>query len=184
MLEFDKRTSLGIAKAFPTAVHSDKLLAGNIAKDVCAQMSQELVSVVPQLNDYLCPVCFSVAYRPIRLDCQHVFCIRCVIKIQRRREKHCPLCRADVVMEASAGESTLRHRGHYIIVYVTESCNQQTISTTNWKSTCGNTLPRRSKRSSVLMTSSAASRITVQAIPTRNAALCEARNHQLSFERH
>lgn len=70
-------------------------------------MSQELVSVVPQLNDYLCPVCFSLAYLPIRLDCQHVFCIRCVVKIQRRREKHCPLCRADVVMKASTG--TLRH---------------------------------------------------------------------------
>lgn len=67
-------------------------------------MSQELVSVVPQLNDYLCPVCFSVAYRPVRLDCQHVFCIRCVVKIQRRQEKHCPLCRADVVMNASAGK--------------------------------------------------------------------------------
>lgn len=65
-------------------------------------MSQELVSVVPQLNDYLCPVCFSVAYMPIRLDCQHVFCIRCIIKIQRRKERHCPLCRADVVLKASA----------------------------------------------------------------------------------
>ncbi|CAM1503719.1 Fc.00g013100.m01.CDS01 [Cosmosporella sp. VM-42] len=74
--KFDKRTALGISKAFPTAVHSDKLLAGSIAQDVCAQMSRELVSVVPQLNDYLCP-------------------------IQRRKEKHCPLCRADVVMNAS-----------------------------------------------------------------------------------
>lgn len=64
-------------------------------------MSRELVSIVPQINDYLCPVCFSVAYMPVRLDCQHVFCIRCIIKIQRRKEKHCPLCRADVVMTAS-----------------------------------------------------------------------------------
>ncbi|KAF5019014.1 hypothetical protein F66182_8988 [Fusarium sp. NRRL 66182] len=100
--KFDKRTALGIARKFPTAVHSDKLLAGTIARDVCAQMSQELVSKVPQLNDYLCPVCFSVAYMPVRLNCQHVFCIRCIIKIQRRMERHCPLCRADVVLKASA----------------------------------------------------------------------------------
>ncbi|KAF4997049.1 hypothetical protein FDECE_12202 [Fusarium decemcellulare] len=100
--EFDKRTALGVSRKFPTAVHSDKLLAGSISKDVCAKMSQELVSVVPQLNDYLCPVCFSVAYMPVRLDCQHVFCIRCIIKIQRRKERHCPLCRADVVLRASA----------------------------------------------------------------------------------
>ncbi|RGP60342.1 ring finger [Fusarium longipes] len=84
--KFDKRTALGVARKFPTVVHSDKLLAGTIARDVCAQMSQELVSKVPQLNDYLCPVCFSVAYMPI----------------QRRKEKHCPLCRADVVLKASA----------------------------------------------------------------------------------
>ncbi|POR36879.1 Putative RING finger protein C6B12.07c [Tolypocladium paradoxum] len=100
--EFDKRTSLGVSQTFPTVVQSEGLLSRDLAKDVCAQMSQELVSVVPQLNDYLCPVCFSVAYRPVRLDCQHVFCIRCVVKIQRRQEKHCPLCRADVVMNASA----------------------------------------------------------------------------------
>ncbi|KAF4967092.1 hypothetical protein FSARC_5313 [Fusarium sarcochroum] len=100
--KFDKRTALGVSRKFPTVVHSDKLLAGTIARDVCAQMSQELVSKVPQLNDYLCPVCFSVAYMPVRLDCQHIFCIRCVIKIQRRKEKHCPLCRADVVLKASA----------------------------------------------------------------------------------
>lgn len=104
-LEFDKRTSLGIAKSFPKVIHSERLLAGGIAKDVCASMSQELVSIVPQIHDYLCPVCFSVAYRPVRLDCKHVFCIRCIIKIQRTGEKHCPLCRADVVMSASAGKS-------------------------------------------------------------------------------
>ena len=103
--KFDKRTALGISKTFRSAVQPHRLMAGNISKDVCAQMSQELVTVVPQLNDYLCPVCFAVAYQPVRLDCQHVFCIRCVVKIQRRQEKHCPLCRADVVMNASAGKS-------------------------------------------------------------------------------
>jgi E3 ubiquitin-protein ligase BAH len=106
-VEFDKRTSLGVSQTFRSAIQSEGLLSRDIAKDICAQMSQELVTVVPQLNDYLCPVCFSVAYRPVRLDCQHVFCIRCVVKIQRKNERHCPLCRADVVMTASAGKNTL-----------------------------------------------------------------------------
>lgn len=106
--KFDKRTSLGVSKSFPKVILSNRLLAGGIAKDVCASMSQELVSVVPQINDYLCPVCFSIAYRPVRLDCQHVFCIRCIIKIQRRKETHCPLCRADVVMSASADNLDIR----------------------------------------------------------------------------
>ncbi|MBE3046631.1 hypothetical protein IMZ48_29700 [Candidatus Bathyarchaeota archaeon] len=70
---------------------------------MCAQMSTELVSVVPQVADYLCPVCFTIAYRPIRLTCRHVFCIRCVVKLQRRRETLCPLCRSDTVMTATPG---------------------------------------------------------------------------------
>lgn len=104
-VEFDKRTSLGVSQTFRSAIQSESFLSRDMAKDICAQMSQQLVTVVPQLNDYLCPVCFSVAYRPVRLDCGHVFCIRCVVKIQRRNERHCPLCRADVVMNASAGKT-------------------------------------------------------------------------------
>ncbi|KAK2612229.1 hypothetical protein QQS21_001805 [Conoideocrella luteorostrata] len=100
--KFDKRTSLGVSQTFRSTIQSEGFLSRDVAKDICAQISRELVTVVPQLNDYLCPVCFSVAYRPVRLDCQHVFCIRCVVKIQRRNEKYCPLCRADVVMSASA----------------------------------------------------------------------------------
>ncbi|KAL6852840.1 hypothetical protein ACO1O0_007388 [Amphichorda felina] len=53
--KFDKRTSLGISKTFRTVVQPHRLMAGDIGKDVCAQLSQELVSVVPQVNDYLCP---------------------------------------------------------------------------------------------------------------------------------
>ncbi|KJZ70400.1 hypothetical protein HIM_10204 [Hirsutella minnesotensis 3608] len=100
--KFDKRTCLGVSQTFPLAIRSEGVLSRDVAKGVCAHMSQELVSVVPQLNDYLCPVCFAVAYRPVRLNCQHVFCIRCIVKIQRRQENSCPLCRADVVRNASA----------------------------------------------------------------------------------
>jgi E3 ubiquitin-protein ligase BAH len=102
--EFDKRTSLNVGKTFPMAAHCQLLRAGSIAKDVCAQISTELVSTIPQIADYLCPVCLSLAYRTIRLNCKHIFCIRCVVKMQRRREKHCPMCRASVVMQAGIGE--------------------------------------------------------------------------------
>ena len=100
LVEFDKRTSLGAAKTFPIVVQSDRLLAGSVAKDICAQVSSELISVVPQLDDYLCPICFAVAYWPLRLDCQHIFCSRCLVKMARKGERFCPLCRADVVMQA------------------------------------------------------------------------------------
>ncbi|KAJ0295717.1 hypothetical protein COL5a_011894 [Colletotrichum fioriniae] len=99
-LQFQEINQVAIYKILK--IHSDKLLAGSVAKDICAQMSTDLVSVVPQISDYLCPICFAIAYRPVRLACQHIFCIRCIVKIQRRNEKHCPLCRADTVMKASA----------------------------------------------------------------------------------
>jgi len=60
------------------------------------------MSVVPQLNDYLCPVCFSISFKPIRLRCQHVFCIRCLVVMQRAKEDHCPLCRGAVIMQADS----------------------------------------------------------------------------------
>ncbi|KAL7619993.1 Cystathionine gamma-synthase [Parahypoxylon ruwenzoriense] len=98
--KFDKRTSLGVSREFPVTVQSNRLLAGNVARDLCAQMSSELISVVPQLDDYLCPICFAVAYWPVRLDCQHIFCSRCLVKMSRKGERLCPLCRADVLMRA------------------------------------------------------------------------------------
>lgn len=100
LAEFDKRTSLGVSKEFPVVVHSDRLLAGSVARDVCAQMSTELVTAVPQLDDFLCPICFAVAYWPVRLHCQHVFCSRCLVKMSRKGERFCPLCRADTIMRA------------------------------------------------------------------------------------
>ncbi|KAL7923141.1 SPX domain-containing protein [Trichoderma austrokoningii] len=99
--KFDKRTALGVSRALPAAINSRKLLSDHISKAVCARISDELVSIIPQINDYLCPICYSLAYQPVRLDCQHLFCIRCIIKIQRRKEESCPLCRAPVVMNAS-----------------------------------------------------------------------------------
>lgn len=37
----------------------------------------------------------AVAWRPIRLSCEHVFCVRCLIKAQRKGLSRCPVCRAE-----------------------------------------------------------------------------------------
>lgn len=103
--KFDKRTSLGASVSFRSAVRSQKFLAGNVAKKLCAQLSQEVVAVVPRVEDYSCPVCFCVAWVPVRLRCSHVFCVRCVIKMQRENKKDCPLCRDEVVLEADLSKS-------------------------------------------------------------------------------
>jgi E3 ubiquitin-protein ligase BAH len=104
--EFDKHTSLGARSAFPPLIQSDKVMSETMAKAVCSEVSMEIVKVVPQLDDYLCPVCFSISYKPVRLNCGHVFCIRCMIRMQKAHDKHCPLCRNDAIMDADSGKES------------------------------------------------------------------------------
>ncbi|EXJ56311.1 uncharacterized protein A1O5_12578, partial [Cladophialophora psammophila CBS 110553] len=65
-------------------------------------ISKEVLSIIPQLSDYLCPICFSVSYKPVRLRCRHLFCIRCMVILQRQRRDPCPLRREEVVLEATS----------------------------------------------------------------------------------
>ena len=102
--EFDKRTSLGASMSFRAAVRSQQFLAGSVAKKLCAQLSNEVVSVVPRVDDYICPICFSIAWYPVRLRCSHLFCVRCVIKMQRENTKQCAICRDDGVLQADLCE--------------------------------------------------------------------------------
>ena len=65
-------------------------------------MSSQLLTLLPQLEDYLCPVCQSISIKPVRLSCSHVFCVRCLVKLQRESKRFCPLCRSDVVLTAGS----------------------------------------------------------------------------------
>lgn len=99
MKKFDKHTLLksssNLAKIM--TIQKSKLSTSTIEQII----STDVVRLVPQLDDYLCPICFTIAYKPIRLECQHFFCIRCLIKLQRRGEAKCPMCREPVVMKAT-----------------------------------------------------------------------------------
>ncbi|KAH6844908.1 SPX domain-containing protein [Chaetomium sp. MPI-CAGE-AT-0009] len=99
--KFDKRTSLGVKGTFPKVMYSASFISETISKDICAQLAREVVSLVPQVVDYSCTICLSLCWLPIRLDCQHLFCIRCMIKMQNQNKRYCPLCRADVVQKAN-----------------------------------------------------------------------------------
>ncbi|KAJ9611611.1 hypothetical protein H2200_004795 [Cladophialophora chaetospira] len=102
MKKFDKRTALHAKSSVARSLtKSSPFMAQDLAKATCFTISEEVLSIIPQLNDYLCPICFSVSWRPIRLKCDHIFCIRCMIVMQREEKDHCPLCRQEVVMEAT-----------------------------------------------------------------------------------
>lgn len=104
MKKFDKRTALHARAAIPDALTDGAVVSQDLAKATCFTIANELLSVIPQINDYLCPICFSLAYKPVNLECSHRFCILCLIVMQRQKQEHCPLCRAEVVMKANSGK--------------------------------------------------------------------------------
>lgn len=113
--KFDKRTALGVGKTYQGLSLSGPF-AKSIAKDMCAAMTSKIVTVVPQIDDYICPICYGLAWRPIRLQCcNNVYCIRCIIQLQRDGNDKCPMCRSGTVMLATPGEflpcfvSTIQH---------------------------------------------------------------------------
>ncbi|KAI4286154.1 MAG: hypothetical protein L6R38_000136 [Xanthoria sp. 2 TBL-2021] len=105
--KFDKRTSLGASNSLAALLGDEALSPQTMAKVMCSQLSNEILAIVPQLNDYICPVCFSISYKPVRLGCGHVFCIRCMVVMQRSRQSNCPLCRGDVIMQADSANLDL-----------------------------------------------------------------------------
>ena len=66
-----------------------------------------LLPIIPQIDDYSCIICGDIAWRPIALDCGHRFCVRCLVKMQKRGQDACPACRAPVVLKASKGKGLL-----------------------------------------------------------------------------
>jgi hypothetical protein len=116
--EFDKRTHLGAGKTFPKLIQSDPLMSETMAKAVCSQLSQDLVEVVPKLDDYSCPVCLGIRWHPIRLKCGHPICSGCTVTMQLERKPRCPLCRENVIMEAGFGKLFMFYHIRYCsIIY-------------------------------------------------------------------
>jgi hypothetical protein len=60
-----------------------------------------LLPIVPHVDDYSCAICTSIAFKPIRLSCSHLFCVRCLVKMQKRGQDNCAMCRAPTVAIAN-----------------------------------------------------------------------------------
>ncbi|KAJ5046435.1 uncharacterized protein L3040_003679 [Drepanopeziza brunnea f. sp. 'multigermtubi'] len=108
--KFDKKTSLGAAKMFPNLFLAHTIMSGTIATAVCQQVTQDLIGIVPQVDDYTCPVCSDIHYRAVRLDCRHILCIRCTIVLQRVEYSRalCPICRSDTLLSATIDNLDLK----------------------------------------------------------------------------
>lgn len=109
--KFDKQTALNSRFTFlPLITNSEQtssalaqyhpFISTSLAKKICFVIAERLIPITPQIDDYLCPICTSISYKPIRLDCNHVFCVRCLVHLQRSGEDRCPICRQNVVLSA------------------------------------------------------------------------------------
>lgn len=103
MIEFDKRTALSVRSSFPRRVKYPEF-SEHLAKAVCAEVNTQILSNIPQLDDYSCPMCFDIKWRPVKLSCGHTFCIRCLIVMQNKKQHNCPFCREPTVLNANSGK--------------------------------------------------------------------------------
>lgn len=101
--EFDKQTALGVKSTFPKQIEFPEF-SEHLAKAVCAEVNTQVISHVPLIDDYSCPMCMELKWRPVKLRCGHVFCIRCLIVMQTNKQHKCPLCRELTVVDANSGK--------------------------------------------------------------------------------
>jgi len=84
----------------------DRNIIKSILRDLNLQKYYSLVpSIVKQLNkdkclnktilddEIECPICFEEIKEAIKLECTHLFCETCMIKINSNNSIKCPLCR-------------------------------------------------------------------------------------------
>ncbi|GAA5964066.1 hypothetical protein JCM3765_000888 [Sporobolomyces pararoseus] len=119
----DKRTALTASLGFPkfiaaaTNLSSELVVSPNGTPErrvltlpgfpslphiLLSTFTSTLLPIIPQLEDYECSICGDVAFKPIRLGCGHKFCVRCLVKMQKRGQDNCPQCRSAVVLRANA----------------------------------------------------------------------------------
>ncbi len=90
--KFDKQTNFHVKNQFPKLI-SHHTVGQSVAQKMCSLMHTSMIKVIPQIDDFTCPICFSVAYKPIRLECNHLFCVRCLVKMKMENRLDCPICR-------------------------------------------------------------------------------------------
>ncbi|KAG9311312.1 hypothetical protein JVU11DRAFT_8400 [Chiua virens] len=98
LLEQDTSTSAPSSHHLTLITRPPKSLARLLVQAI----GEVLLPIVPHIDDYSCLICTYIAFKPIRLSCGHFFCVRCLVKLQRRGLAPCPLCRAPTVLQANS----------------------------------------------------------------------------------
>jgi len=89
----DKRTHLLASEGFPKFASDEAFFKDDIVRSLVYQISSRLLTVIPNPEEYYCPICRDISYKPIRLNCGHLYCLRCLVKAKRLNIRDCPICR-------------------------------------------------------------------------------------------
>ncbi|KAF9007547.1 hypothetical protein BDQ17DRAFT_221387 [Cyathus striatus] len=77
-----------------------KFTSTSLPRVLVQAVGETLLPVIPHVDDYACLICTGIAFKPIRLNCGHLFCVQCLVKMQKRGKGNCPMCRAPCVLTA------------------------------------------------------------------------------------
>ncbi|KAG6878457.1 hypothetical protein C0993_006297 [Termitomyces sp. T159_Od127] len=96
-----KRTSLPLFTD-KLSSHSQTVVLANqhtltLPRTLVQAIGETLLPIIPQIDDYSCLICTSIAFKPIRLSCGHLFCVRapCVLTADRIVELAASLANVD-----------------------------------------------------------------------------------------
>lgn len=98
----------------------------SLPRSMAALMTKALLPVLPSVDDYGCAICMSIAWQPIRLDCKHLFCIRCLVKLQKQGMADCPLCREPGVVESADERNVDREMMEYLRTWFPNEVEEKT----------------------------------------------------------
>ncbi|KAK9452951.1 SPX domain-containing protein [Dipodascopsis uninucleata] len=123
--KFDKRTALA-ARDLVTSKSQVFVKSVSMSRLICYIMAKNLISLIPQIEDYSCPVCLSIVFKPIRVKCGHVFCLTCLTKMQRMMRSSCPLCREHVILRADTSNIDVGLANHLLFYFPIE-CKEKRV---------------------------------------------------------
>ncbi|EGV60369.1 hypothetical protein CANTEDRAFT_116418, partial [Yamadazyma tenuis ATCC 10573] len=105
--KFDKQTSLNVKSRLPKLISDDHVFftGKSLSQSICYIIQTSLLQIVPQLEDYTCPICLEIAFKPIKLECGHLFCVRCLVKMKHEDKFDCPICRYEKAVSLADGSN-------------------------------------------------------------------------------
>ncbi|KIM43658.1 hypothetical protein M413DRAFT_443563 [Hebeloma cylindrosporum] len=85
----------------PLALMANSTTTFSLPRILVQAIGEKLLPIISSIEDYSCLICTSIAFKPIRLSCGHLFCVRCLVKMQKRKQGDCPMCRSPSVLVAN-----------------------------------------------------------------------------------